>query len=322
MMQEQTTYNLHNDEEINAWRIRKLALFAGKVFMLIHVAFIVFQVLGILLIPSTDIVHIRTYWMTIWANVFVVCATLIFWLLNRHQQNKGIKAGRVFRVSMLIVAFAMLFTWLFHLHIGGSLNSLILSLILTGLLVITTFLTTKQAKIFFVVGNLSVFVLVALEYFRVIPYAPLFTQGEKFTEIFLNWRSVLMSAMIYTGLACIVGIITFKTRATMERNSQKLYKTNTKLVNEIEERKRIQKENERLIEELQQALKEVKTLEDLMPICSGCKKIRDDSGYWQQVEGYLEERAGATFTHGLCPDCAQKLYPEFADKDLNNKDRG
>jgi two-component system, response regulator PdtaR len=67
----------------------------------------------------------------------------------------------------------------------------------------------------------------------------------------------------------------------------------------------------RLNEELQAALATVKTLSGLLPICASCKKIRDDQGYWQQVEVYIREHADVEFTHGLCPDCLIKLYPDF-----------
>lgn len=60
--------------------------------------------------------------------------------------------------------------------------------------------------------------------------------------------------------------------------------------------------------QLEDALKEVRTLQGLIPICANCKKIRDDKGFWQKVEVYLEERSNARFTHGLCEDCIQKLY--------------
>lgn len=74
------------------------------------------------------------------------------------------------------------------------------------------------------------------------------------------------------------------------------------------------KEHENLLEEkqhLQQALGEIKTLSGLIPICSNCKKVRDDRGYWQQVEVYVRDHSSADFTHGLCPDCVKKLYPDF-----------
>ncbi len=63
--------------------------------------------------------------------------------------------------------------------------------------------------------------------------------------------------------------------------------------------------------ELRAALDKVKTLRGFLPICASCKKIRNDSGYWQQIEAYIRERSLAEFSHGICPDCAQELYPEY-----------
>jgi phosphoserine phosphatase RsbU/P len=62
---------------------------------------------------------------------------------------------------------------------------------------------------------------------------------------------------------------------------------------------------------LQQALDEVRTLRGFVPICANCKKIRDDRGYWNQVEEYVRRCTGAQFSHGICPDCAMQLYPEY-----------
>ena len=67
----------------------------------------------------------------------------------------------------------------------------------------------------------------------------------------------------------------------------------------------------RLNAELQEALAHVRTLSGLLPICAACKKIRDDAGYWHQVEVYIRDHSGARFSHGICPDCRAKLYPEF-----------
>lgn len=76
---------------------------------------------------------------------------------------------------------------------------------------------------------------------------------------------------------------------------------------------RIQAEQEReaLIKELSQALAEIKTLGGLLPICSNCKKIRNDQGYWQKLEHYISSHSDATFSHGLCPDCVRALYPDL-----------
>lgn len=65
--------------------------------------------------------------------------------------------------------------------------------------------------------------------------------------------------------------------------------------------------------ELQDALDLVKLLSGYLPICASCKKIRDDKGYWQAVESYISSHSEAKFSHGICPDCIQKLYPEFSE---------
>jgi PAS domain S-box-containing protein len=78
---------------------------------------------------------------------------------------------------------------------------------------------------------------------------------------------------------------------------------------DISKRREIQEEREQLIVELQQALTNVKTLSGLLPICASCKKIRDDKGYWNQIETYIREHSGVDFSHGICPECVKTLYP-------------
>ena len=79
---------------------------------------------------------------------------------------------------------------------------------------------------------------------------------------------------------------------------------------DISDRKRAEEERERIILKLQEALNRVNTLSGLIPICAGCKKIRDDQGYWSDVELYISKHSEAEFSHGLCNDCMEKLYPE------------
>jgi PAS domain S-box-containing protein len=80
---------------------------------------------------------------------------------------------------------------------------------------------------------------------------------------------------------------------------------------DITEQKKAEAERERLITELQDALADVKLLSGLVPICANCKKIRDDQGYWTQIESYIQDRSDAKFSHSICPDCAAKLYPNY-----------
>ena len=93
-------------------------------------------------------------------------------------------------------------------------------------------------------------------------------------------------------------------RRVVERTAE-LEESNRQLESEAEQRKA-------LIEELQQALSEINTLSGLLPICASCKKIRDDTGYWSQIEVYIRDHSDAEFSHGICPQCIEQLYPEYS----------
>ena len=90
----------------------------------------------------------------------------------------------------------------------------------------------------------------------------------------------------------------------VEKRTANLKRANEVLLQSEEQR-------EKLISELQTALDEIKTLKGIIPICSYCKKIRDDQGYWNQLEGYIQEHSEAEFSHGVCKDCIREHYPDF-----------
>jgi hypothetical protein len=94
----------------------------------------------------------------------------------------------------------------------------------------------------------------------------------------------------------------------------------------VESRDRLKRladeERERLQRDKAVALSEVKALSGLLPICSSCKKIRDDNGYWNQVESYISKHSDAVFSHGICPDCMVRLYPEYAKGNRKKQDGG
>ncbi|MDY0004293.1 MAG: PAS domain S-box protein [Polyangia bacterium] len=83
-------------------------------------------------------------------------------------------------------------------------------------------------------------------------------------------------------------------------------------VMDVTERREAELERERLIEELNAALREIRTLRGIVPICASCKKVRDDHGFWQQVETYVSVHSHAEFSHSICPECVRRLYPEYA----------
>jgi PAS domain S-box-containing protein len=80
------------------------------------------------------------------------------------------------------------------------------------------------------------------------------------------------------------------------------------IIDDIDGRKKLELERKKLVSELKEALQNVKTLKGLLPICSGCKKIRNDQGQWEQLELYIRNRSETEFSHGLCHDCAKQLY--------------
>lgn len=86
-------------------------------------------------------------------------------------------------------------------------------------------------------------------------------------------------------------------------------------IEDITERKALEDDKTRLLAELQASLDNVKLLRGMLPICASCKKIRDDKGYWQQVETYIREHSEADFTHSICPDCIGRFYPDFHGKE-------
>jgi PAS domain S-box-containing protein len=92
-------------------------------------------------------------------------------------------------------------------------------------------------------------------------------------------------------------------------------------IQDVSESKRLEQEKDKLIIELQKALSEIRKLSGFLPICASCKKIRDDTGYWNEIEKYISERSETQFSHSICPDCMRKLYPEEADEILGRLEK-
>jgi PAS domain S-box-containing protein len=87
------------------------------------------------------------------------------------------------------------------------------------------------------------------------------------------------------------------------------------IIHDITDRKQVEEEREKLINELQEAIKEIKTLRGILPLCSFCKKIRDDKGYWEQVDVYIHKYSQADISHSICPECAKEHYPDLDNYD-------
>jgi hypothetical protein len=129
---------------------------------------------------------------------------------------------------------------------------------------------------------------------RIEPYGQYLLVGLSEHEAFGAWRKECLETGLFNLLfLALLGVV-----AGVQLRS-------------LRAQERIEGEREAVINDLLEALAEVKALSGLLPICAQCKKIRDDTGYWNQLESYLTTHSQAQFTHGICPDCAKVLFPEF-----------
>jgi hypothetical protein len=116
------------------------------------------------------------------------------------------------------------------------------------------------------------------------------------------WEKMILSGGGVTGTLALVLI-----GAIVGRMSD----LNTQLKEALYKRKQAEEEREKIIQELQDALADVKKLSGLLPICGSCKKIREDSGYWTRIEKYIKDHSEADFSHSICPECMKRRLPEF-----------
>lgn len=143
-------------------------------------------------------------------------------------------------------------------------------------------------------------VLLGLEYFQ---------DRQGFRVQYQLFLFILFSLLL-TWFAFFGGFVS-NIRQRLRTQKEETRKANKEIKIEIDERKLAQIEKDKIIVELKNALLKVKTLSGLLPICASCKNIRDDNGYWNQIESYIKTHSEAEFSHSICPDCAKKLYPDI-----------
>jgi CheY-like chemotaxis protein len=121
--------------------------------------------------------------------------------------------------------------------------------------------------------------------------------------------------------AFVAGAADFIGKPVKKLELQARLRSVLKLKSEMDIRKARERELEKMVEELRKSIAEVNTLNGLLPICAFCKKIRDDRGYWQQVESYVTQRSRASFSHSVCPECLRHHYPKQAERILQEDEK-
>lgn len=163
---------------------------------------------------------------------------------------------------------------------------------------------TRRQYLSMVPGWMALYAaILALEYFQE-------RQGFNIRyELFL----FTVYGILLTWFAFFGGFVS-NIRRRLREQKEELQKAHEEIKIEMKNRKHAEIEKDKVILELKDALAKVQTLSGLLPICASCKKIRDDQGYWNQIESYIGSHSNAEFSHSICPDCLKKLYPNYMRK--------
>jgi len=190
----------------------------------------------------------------------------------------GIKKFNADMLVYRLVLFTLSIGLLYSILIGSG-NGTVVYWLFPFPIVFMFFLGKNEGLVF------SIFFLIILSVLLINPFS---------FEIYFYDIDV---AIRFIASLIFLTLISFGIQASLERYARILIDKHNNLMEE--------KDN------IEKALKQIKTLRGLIPICSNCKKIRDDKGYWQQVEVYVRDHSNADFTHGICPECFKKLYPGY-----------
>jgi hypothetical protein len=246
------------------------------------------QALGFLF--GNDDGFANPYFAVVSMATVAVLAGLLFALDARHRQMRRDHADRSSRGLILFAIGGLVSASLIQMHLTGSMNSFHLLLVLAILLVVSWMLEVRDIVLFFVISNVVLAAIIALEYRGVLTYAPLFSHHTGLGRFFLDWRIVAGTIVNYVFVLAAAAFLTMRLRGAFRRHGE---------------------EQRALIARLNESLSRIHTLESLLPICASCKKVRNDQGGWDEVEEYLLRNANIQFTHSYCPTCADKMMDEI-----------
>ena len=228
------------------------------------------------------------------SNTLAIIAMFFFY--NGFKSFAGEKLNLQLHLVFIIVYSIVLFPTLTYLTPNLRARIIIASIASGGYFLLCGLVHYRQVQQGFLKLNkllmTTILLLVALRAFRAVYY---FISSNNISDLISSGgvAGVFILLLSMLSASFLIGL--------MQLNSQRLEEDNIKQNMLLRERGA----------ELEKALSEIKTLQGILPICSNCKSIRDDKGYWQKLEKFLEERSAAEFSHSICPECAKKLYPDL-----------
>jgi hypothetical protein len=231
------------------------------------------------------------------SNAFGILAMFLFYSGFKSFAGEKVKVN--FHLSFIILYCVFLFPFFTYVAPNLRARIIIVSIANAIYFLLCGLVHYRQGQMGLIKLNklliTTILILVSLRAFRAIYY---FMPSSN--------TSNLMSAGVLPGVMILLLAVLSMTFivSLMQLNSQKLEEERVKLINN-----------------LQRALDEIKTLKGIIPICSFCKKVRDDKGYWEQVDVYIYKHSDADISHSICPECLKKNYPEeyeeiYPDKDI------
>jgi len=293
---------------------RDRAIAACLILLLVFVPYDLYQIDRFFFYGGSPLLNMEYAWHSVISNLLVPIVALAWLIPNLWWRRRNLSVPHRYYYPSFLATVAVFYGIMFYqIHLVGTFNTIIVLFNLGLFLIVSWILRWRHALFFFWASNLVLVVQSFSEYFGWKRYAPLSARSDLLASIYLDGDVLAMNLVVYGAMAAIIaGTVTFF-RRSLERVNRELADANQALASEIQDHRNTMQQKAALDTELQGALHEVKTLTGLLPICAHCKKIRDDRGYWKQLEAYLHEHSGARFTHSVCPECLTTHYAAYVN---------
>ncbi len=266
-----------------------MGYWAAAMFVVVYFLFTVSQFFAFRMGADLGIINPMSALTSVLINASAVAFTSLAIVLNfLAKRNRW--PDYVFKISVHASLVFFILTWLIHIHLAGSQNTLIVMLILATAVVALLLLGRQYAWLYLSLGTFGLLSVVILEYLGLLSYAPLLVKGEDIRPLFLDKSYTGMNIFLYLVVSGLFMAILHYLDILRSQKARELGHSNYNL---------------------RKALDEVRQLKGLIPICPFCKKVRKDEGYWEDVSKYIENQTDAKTSASICPDCMKENFPDI-----------